>query len=93
MEERKAEKTAQANKKWSMIRVVEVYFMLYACFDFFCQIIVQMPIVKDYQIFKSLGIRKVWNEGVAALNYAILINSTGHDSEAGLTLIMENFWI
>jgi hypothetical protein len=36
MEERKAEKAAQANKKWSMIKTIEVYFMLYACFDFFC---------------------------------------------------------
>jgi len=44
-EQKQDEKVGKHEKQWKMIKVVEVYLMAYACLDFVCQIIAQLPIV------------------------------------------------
>ena len=36
-----------SEQQWKMIKVVEVYLMAYACLDFVCQIIAQLPIIEN----------------------------------------------
>jgi hypothetical protein len=52
-----------------------------------------MPIIQDRPIFKSLGMRKVWKEGITSLNYSILINNWDRNDDGGLNLVVDNFWI
>jgi hypothetical protein len=78
-----------------MIKVVEVYLMAYACLDFVCQIIAQLPIIENHTSGQSattdlthtpnlmtvIGFRKIWrNSHGTAFDYDVLINS--HWSEA-----------
>ena len=45
-----------------MIGIIKHRLLVFACFDFIIQIIIQMPIFKHNTAFEVLGFRKVWKE-------------------------------
>lgn len=75
-EQKQDERVDASEKQWKMIKVVEVYLMAYACLDFVCQIIAQLPIIGNHSAGQSaaakadnpqqpnlmtiIGFRKIW---------------------------------
>jgi len=55
------EKVDMSEKQWKMIKV-QVYLMAYACLDFACQIIAQLPIIAGSESLVIIGFRKVWRD-------------------------------
>ena len=45
-----------------MIRVMQVWLLIYACIDFTLQIISQMPLIRYDPRMEIIGFRKVWSE-------------------------------
>lgn len=66
--------------------------LFFACVDFCCQIIVQMPVIDfgDWaQTMKIIGFRKIWDyNNDSAFDYQALIVATNYK---GLTLVNTNF--
>jgi len=56
------EKVDMSERQWKMIKVVQVYLMAYACLDFACQIIAQLPIIAGSESLVIIGFRKVWRD-------------------------------
>ena len=52
-EQKQDERVDASEKQWKMIKVVEVYLMAYACLDFVCQIIAQLPIIENHTAGQS----------------------------------------
>ena len=86
------EKVDVSEKQWKMIKVVQVYLMAYACLDFACQIIAQLPVIAGSESLVIIGFRKVWRDTSTAgyasnttgpqqkldsFDYNVLINSAG----------------
>lgn len=98
-EQKQQEKSERSRKQWAMISVIEVYLMLYACIDFGCQILAQLPVVSYSTGLEIVGFRKVWSMSGNALSYALLVNAAGDDGGVaagttvynGLELDMQNF--
>jgi len=70
-----------------MIKVIEKYLIIYACFDFFIQIFAQLPLVPapatvsagGVSALEVIGLRKIWLESTDAdhgspMSYERLIN-------------------
>lgn len=55
------EKKKAAQKEWGMIRVVQVYLLVYGVLDFTVQILGQLPVFEVHGGLKSLGFRKIWS--------------------------------
>jgi hypothetical protein len=66
-----------------MINVIQTYLMIYACFDFFLQIVAQLPVIDSHTDLEIIGFRKIWDKN-GPLNYETLINA--HGNFVGLTL-------
>jgi hypothetical protein len=47
-------------KSWKLIKVVESWLMIYACCDFFCQIIAQLSIFPEQPVLAQFGFNKIW---------------------------------
>jgi hypothetical protein len=60
------EKVDMSEKQWKMIKVVQVYLMAYACLDFACQIIAQLPVIAGSESLVIIGFRKVWRDASTA---------------------------
>ena len=89
------EKVDMSEKQWKMIKVVRVYLMAYACLDFACQIIAQLPIITGSESLVIIGFRKVWRDTATigyltkpiklnSFDYNVLINSAGDGTYHGL---------
>jgi len=100
------EKVDVSEKQWKMIKVVQVYLMAYACLDFACQIIAQLPVIAGSESLVIIGFRKVWRDASMAgysgpqqkldsFDYNVLINSAGNGTKTngyhGLQLHMDSF--
>lgn len=100
------EKVDMSEKQWKMIKVVQVYLMAYACLDFACQIIAQLPVIAGSESLVIIGFRKVWRDASTAgytgpqqkldsFDYNVLINSAGDAAKTngyhGLELHMDSF--
>lgn len=96
------EKVDMSEKQWKMIKVVQVYLMAYACLDFACQIIAQLPIIAGSEGLVIIGFRKVWRDTSTAgytghqqkldsFDYNVLINSAGDGAYHGLELHWDSF--
>ena len=91
-EQKQDEKVDMSEKQWKMIKVVEVYLMAYACLDFVCQIIAQLPIVGYSESLAIIGFRKIWRDPAeTAFDYNVLINSAGDGAYHGLALHWDSF--
>ena len=96
------EKVDMSEKQWKMIKVVQVYLMAYACLDFACQIIAQLPIIAGSESLVIIGFRKVWRDTnttgysghqqkLDSFDYNVLINSAGDGAYHGLALHWDSF--
>lgn len=80
------------DKEWSIIKLIKVNLLIYACIDYTCQIICQMPLIQLQSYFKYVGFRKIWDDNNnQAFDYKTLIQNT--DSYNGLNLNMSNFML
>jgi hypothetical protein len=98
------EKVDMSEKQWKMIKVVQVYLMAYACLDFACQIIAQLPIIAGSESLVIIGFRKVWRntntagysghqQKLDSFDYNVLINSAGDGAYHGLALHWDSFML
>jgi len=63
-EQKRDEHKQLKEKEWKIIKYIEVYLLTFACIDYICQIIGQMPIINfgaNEQLMEIIGFRKVWN--------------------------------
>ena len=77
-----------------MIKLVEVYLLIFSLLDFTTQIIAQLPIftfeVKDHKSYEVIGFRKIWHENPNnPMSYSSLINTP--QKFEGMILGVEHF--
>ena len=67
-EQKQDEREQRAEGQWRMIKVIERYLIIYACFDFFIQMFAQLPLIPPPAPHKGgglsalevIGLRKIW---------------------------------